>query len=357
MYTPLDHLQRTRGREGGPRSIPGLAEEMPTISDGRQDLRVHAPQGHQVLGRHARQGERLRAHHQARAEPGVGRLGLLPRHRGRRRSSRTPASADGDIKGIVTDDETGKITINLIEPDARSFSRSPEPFAGLVPAARPCESLPRTRRPASAPTCSRVVYRTDKFVMEKNPNFDLPGIPQGQRRQDHDVRSSRVSAAHDPGRDQRRARLHARTRRRRPAARGRGEVPGPLSRSPPRPIHVLLLHEPHDAAVRRSRRSRQAVNYARRQATRSRGSSAARLTPGCTFLPPGLDRATRSSTRVPVRRPERPPDLEKARAAVKEAGPRAQKVTVWTATTTTRAGKITEYYARHAEQDRASTRT
>ena len=67
---------------------------------------------------------------------------------------------NGDIKGIETDDKTGKITINLSEPDG-SFSHVLAMwFAGLVPGDTPCENLTETRRRASAPTSSRSPCRT-----------------------------------------------------------------------------------------------------------------------------------------------------------------------------------------------------
>ena len=56
VYTPLLTYPRTGDAEKDSLLVPGLAEAMPTISDGRQDLRADAAQGPQVLGRLARQG-------------------------------------------------------------------------------------------------------------------------------------------------------------------------------------------------------------------------------------------------------------------------------------------------------------
>ncbi len=70
VYTPLLTYQREEG-EAGSELMPGLAEEMPEISNGRQDLQTDPAQGTQILRWHAGQSERLRAHDQAGAQPRV----------------------------------------------------------------------------------------------------------------------------------------------------------------------------------------------------------------------------------------------------------------------------------------------
>ena len=83
VYTPLLTYPRTGDAEKDSLADPGPGQGPAEDLQGRQDLRADAAHGPQVLGRLARQGLRLRALGQARAQPGVGRLGLLPRHHGR----------------------------------------------------------------------------------------------------------------------------------------------------------------------------------------------------------------------------------------------------------------------------------
>ena len=187
--------------------IPGLAEELPTDLRGRQDLRAHAPQGPQVLGRLGRQGLGLRARHQARAEPGVGRLGLLPRDRGgaglhRRRRVQRRHHRHRDRRQDRQDHDQPRRAGHEDPVRPRRAVRGSH-ACGQV-AVRRASSNPRR---ASGRTRSRSSTNRE-FVLKKNPNFpDIPGIPQGKI--DKIRRSS--SAQHrqdDAGRDQRGARLH-----------------------------------------------------------------------------------------------------------------------------------------------------
>ncbi len=114
VYTPPVTYKRAEGVEGT-ELIPGVAEELPKVSEDGKTVHLHHAQGPQVLRRHPGQGLGLRAHHQARAQPGV------RRHRLSSWSSRAPqeyidaGKPDGDISGIETDDKTGEVTIKLTE--------------------------------------------------------------------------------------------------------------------------------------------------------------------------------------------------------------------------------------------------
>ena len=119
---------------------------------------------------------------------------------------------EGDINGIVTDDKTGKITINLTEPDG-SFSHVLGMwFAAPVPSDTPCKELTKDPPPGVGPYMVTESVPNRQFVLEKNPNFpDLgPDIPEAKidkittkiiksaQRQAQDVISGELDYMQDP---------------------------------------------------------------------------------------------------------------------------------------------------------------
>ena len=88
---------------------------------------------------------------------------------------------EGDISGIETDDKTGKITINLVEPDG-SFSHV---LGDVVRRARPRRHTLQGPHAATRPRAS-VPYKITEsvpnrqFVLEKNANF--PDLARTSRR-------------------------------------------------------------------------------------------------------------------------------------------------------------------------------
>ena len=161
-------------------------------------------------------------------------------------------SCEDDLEGIVTDDKTGDITITLSQADTKFPFALAETWTAPTPAAKsPCKGQENPPPPGYGPYTWKIQNPSRQFTLTKNPDFDLPGIPAGQGRQDDGDQVQRLED--DPGRDQRRARLHDRGSDGRPAAAGTAEVPGPhLARAEPAE-HLLLLPERHDAAVRQAR--------------------------------------------------------------------------------------------------------
>jgi peptide/nickel transport system substrate-binding protein len=229
----------------------------------------------------------------------------------------------GGLPGIVTDDATGTITIRLSAPDGTFPNVLAMVFGAPVP-----RSTPFTNR-VSAPPPGVGAYKYGRvrpgqdFVLERNPRFDLPGIPKAGlapitvkieanlQRQAEDVLRSDLDYMQDPPPPDLLPRV-------------RSEAPGRYrDAASPTTVFFFLNHRtpPFDDA-----RVRQAAEYAldRDAAARVYGGL---LEPACNVLPPG----------VPGSEPVAPcpwsaaggPALERARALVEAAGARGAKVSVW----------------------------
>ena len=181
------HLSAHRRREKDSRLIPGLAEEMPTISEDGKTYELTLRKGLKYSD-----GSPVKA---SDFEHAIKRVLNLESGGSAFYLGITGAQdyidagkCDGDISGIETDDKTGKITINLDAPDG-SFSHVLAMwFAGLVPSDTPCKNL--TEEPAAGRRPVHVHGVGAEPAVRDGEEPELPGPraghPAGQRRQDHD---------------------------------------------------------------------------------------------------------------------------------------------------------------------------
>ena len=238
----------------------------------------------------------------------------------------------------MTDDKTGKITINLVEPDTKVLFALAEPYTSPTPAAKsPGKSL-KQPPPGVGPYVLDIVDFTRKYVLTKNPKFDLPGIPKGNfdkitvnvsdsvTKMTQDVINGEADfMTEDPTGDQ--------------LPEVRSKYPDRYSEAPnpPNTYYFFLNHRipPFDKLE-----ARQAVNYALDSNALVRVFGG-RLTPGCTFLPPDL--IGYKDYECAYGDPDGKPDLEKAKQLVKDSGYEGEKVTVWTNNKDPRPA-IADYY-------------
>ena len=90
-------------------------------------------------------------------------------------------SCDDDLSGIVTDDKTGDITITLGAPDTKFPFALAETWTAPTPAAKsPCKGQENPPPPGYGPYTWTIQNPSRQFTLTKNPDFDLPGIPQGK---------------------------------------------------------------------------------------------------------------------------------------------------------------------------------
>jgi peptide/nickel transport system substrate-binding protein len=157
----------------GAKIAPGLAEALPTISKGgltyrlRLRKRLNFSDGRPIRASDFKASiERVIA-----ADSKGSSLGYL-NIAGAEQFAKTKK---GGIAGIVVDDATGDITIQLVKPRGPFVYELGIPFAGVVPKGTPAS--PQTNHPA--PGAGRYVIRevvpNRSFVLVKNPRFS-PGL-------------------------------------------------------------------------------------------------------------------------------------------------------------------------------------
>ena len=243
-----------------------------------------------------------------------------------------------DISGIDADDSTGRITIRLTEADGRFNNILAFPSAGLVPARTPLKDLSSDPPPGLGAYSFGVVEPNRQFVLERNPSFNIPGIPEGnadaiqvkvvesQAREAQDVISGKLDLmlAEPP------ADLLPEVR-----TKYRDRYEENVGNSTYYQF-FNVEEEPFDDA-----RVRAAVNYAldKRALVRIFGGL---LEADCNFLPPGMPGYEKLDP-CPYGDPAQPPDLERARRLVADAGAEGAEVTVW-GNDEERTRKVTEYY-------------
>jgi peptide/nickel transport system substrate-binding protein len=342
VYTPLITYPRKEGQEGA-ELIPGLAEEMPTISEDGTTYELTLREGLKYSD-----GSAVKAadfeHTIKRVlnlESGGSAFYLVIEGA---QEYVDAAKPQGDISGIETDDASRTITINLTEPDG-SFSHVLSMwFAGLVPSDTPFENLTEDPPPGVGPYMITESVPNRQFVMEKNPNFpDLgPDIPAGNVdkitvkiiksavRQAQDVISGQLDYMQDP-----------------PPADIKPEVKAKYSdryeEITTASTYYMFMNTrvpPFD-----NPEIREAVNYGLDKPALAR-LFAGEVAPGCSFLPPGqpgYDEALDVED-CPWGNPNEPPDLERARQMIEDAGEAGTKVTVY-GNNDDPTDKVTEAYA------------
>jgi peptide/nickel transport system substrate-binding protein len=340
VYTPPLTYRRAEGEEGA-ELIPGVAEALPTISpDGTTyELRV-------------RKGLRYSDGTPAKAsdfEHTIKRVLNLESGGSAfflgiegAQDYVDAGRAEADIPGIVTDDRTGEITIRLTAPDGTFSNVLAMTFAGVVPGDTPFENMTKNPPPGIGPYAITESEPNRHFVLERNDRFHVPGIPKGKldkittviagsrARQAQDVISGDVDYMFDP-----------------PPPDLKPEVKAEYSdryeehtRTSTYYVFMNVRLPPFD-----KKEVREAVNYGIDKTALAR-LFAGELAPGCSFLPPGMpgyDKALDVED-CPWGNPTEPPDLEKARQMISDAGAEGAEVTVW-GETHDPDGKAAEAYA------------
>jgi peptide/nickel transport system substrate-binding protein len=328
VYTPLLTYRHVEGLEGS-ELIPGLADDMPEISEDGLTYTLTLRDGLKYSD-----GSDVKA---SDFEHTVQRV--LNLESGGSAFYQTIEGAteylekgdpEADISGIETNDQTGEITITLTEADSSFSNVLAMWFAGLVPGDTPFENLTEDPPPGVGPYMITESVPNREFVMEKNPEFealDIPDIPTGNidtittviikdaAKQAQDVLDNKLDRMQDP---------------------------------PPADLKPTVLEQADDRYEEHTTSStyyffmntrvapfddpkvREAVNYGIDKPALAR-LFAGELAPGCTFLPPGFpgyDEAFDVED-CPYGNPNEPPDIERAQQLIQESGHEGDKVTVY----------------------------
>jgi peptide/nickel transport system substrate-binding protein len=343
VYTPLLTYPRTGDAEKDSLVVPGLAEAMPKISKDGKTYELTLRKGLKYSD-----GSPVKASDFEHSVKRVLNLesGGSAFYLGINGAQDyiDAGKCDGDIKGITTDDKTGDIKIQLDAPDGSFTNVLAMWFVGLVPGDTPCKNLTENPPPGVGPYKVTESVPNRQFVLEKNANWpdlgaDLPAghvdkittkIIKNAQRQAQDVISGELDYMQDP-----------------PPADIKPEVKSKYSdryrEITTASTYYMFMNNrtpPFD-----KKEVREAVNIGLDKPALAR-LFAGEVAPGCSFVPPGLpgyDEAL-DTTDCPWGDPSKPPDIEKARQMIKDAGVAGMDVTVY-GNNDTPTPEVTEAYA------------
>jgi peptide/nickel transport system substrate-binding protein len=328
VYTPPLTYKHAEGKEGA-ELIPGVAKELPAVSEDGTTYKLTLREGLRYSDRTPAKASDFE-HTIKRVlnleSPGssffLGIEGAT--------EYVEAGTSEADIPGIETNDQTGEITIKLTEPDGTFSNALATEFAGLLPGDTPFENLTKEPPPGIGPYRFTESVPNRRFVLEKNPGFNIPGIPKGRIDEITIVIvTSRARAAQDVI---------------------SGELDYMFDAPPPdlKPEVKANYSDRYEEQATNStyymfmntrlppfdmKEVREAVNYGIDKPALAR-LFAGELAPGCSFLPPGVpgyDQALDLED-CPWGDPTEPPDLEKARQLIADAGAEGADVTVWGST-------------------------
>ncbi len=177
VNTPL--LTFARGVEGvgGTKIVPGLAQSLPTVSNGGKTYTFMLRQG-----LHYSNGMPIKASDVTYA---LERDIKIPWQAASFVSAYIKGGteyADGKAKtisGITTDDATGKIVVNLVAPFAPIVDIFALAGTAPVPPNTPMKNLANTGTIGDGPYMWGPITPTRTYTLVKNPKFDVPGLPRG----------------------------------------------------------------------------------------------------------------------------------------------------------------------------------
>jgi peptide/nickel transport system substrate-binding protein len=328
VYTPpytYKHVEGDAGRE----QIPGLAEELPEISEDGLEYSFKFRDGLVYSD-----GTEFKASDFEHAIKRVLTLesggSLFFEYIEGADEYLKAGDPEADISGIETDDKTGEVKITLAEPYAAFNFVLGMWFAAPVPGDTPFKNMTEDPAPGIGPYMFTESVPNRQFVMEKNPEFEklgIPDIPTGNvdkittlivknaNQQAQDVLSGELDYMQDP-----------------PPADLKPTVLEQADEryeefATPSTYYIGLNTQvaPTDDPL-----VRQAINYGLDKPALAR-LYAGEVQPGCAFTPPGVFGYDEEfdTTGCPYGDPTQPPDLEKAKELIKEAGAEGEKVTVW----------------------------
>ena len=177
VNTPLLTFQRGVEGVAGAKIIPGLAQALPTVSNGGKTYTFMLRPGLKYSN-----GTAIKASDETYA---LERDIKIPWQAASFVSAYIAggtAYANGKAKtisGVTTDDATGKIVVNLVAP----FAPIEDIFAlagtAPVPPSTPMKNQANTGTIGDGPYMWSSITPNQKYTLVQNPNFDVPGIPKG----------------------------------------------------------------------------------------------------------------------------------------------------------------------------------
>ena len=176
VYLPLLGYKHVNGPDGAT-IVPYLAQDLPTVTNGGKTYTVTLRKGLKYSDGTAVKASDFGASIERDYKidsPGVGFFGNIVG---------VDKAKSGDISGITTDDASGKITINLTQPQGDFENILATTFAALVPANSPAKDSSASPLPATGPYMIKSYKANKSAVVVRNPNFDVSmfdgNVPKG----------------------------------------------------------------------------------------------------------------------------------------------------------------------------------
>ena len=323
-YTGLVTYAHAEG-EAGTKLIPGLAQTLPTVTNGGKTYTFTLRKGLVYSN-----GTPVKASDFTHAIERAIKLGWT------NKSFLTENIVGGEafdagkassISGIRTDDATGAITIQLVAPYGPFLNVLAFPAAGLVPSATPMKSLSNEPPPGVGPYEIENVVPNRSYEMVRNPNWSkdaIPGIPAGHMNVDVKIVSNNQTEAEQVLDNSADVFDYNDTIPPTLLSQVESQAKARFAKEPTVSGEYFFLNvkeAPFDNPL-----AREAVNYALNRQALERLDSGM-LDPACFFLPAGMPGHPSGS--CPYGEPSAQPSLAKAKELVRQAGLQGTPVTVW----------------------------
>jgi peptide/nickel transport system substrate-binding protein len=177
VNTPLLTFKRGVQGVGGTQIVPGLAQSLPTVSNGGKTYTFTLrPNLHYSNGTPIKASDVTYALERDIKIPWQAASFVSAYIAG------GTAYANGKAKtisGITTDDATGTITVNLVAPFAPIVDIFALAGTAPVPPTTPMKNLAGTGTIGDGPYKWGPITPNQTYTLVKNPRFDVPGLPRG----------------------------------------------------------------------------------------------------------------------------------------------------------------------------------
>ena len=321
VYTPLLTYRHVDGVEGS-KLIPGLATALPEVSADGKTYKLTLREGLTYSdGKPVKAADFAYAIQRA-LKIGWGGKAFFTSHIVG--AEQYDAGKAKSISGIVSDDATGEITIKLVEPYGAFPNVLALPSAAPVPTGTPMKNSPVDPPPGVGSYTFGEIDPNRGYTLERNPDFGDVGI---------DVPTGNADAIEVSYQSNTQTEARMVLDNQADVFDWNDSIPPAIAQEIKREASDRFETQPFAStyyfflntqrAPFNDIRARQAVNYAIDRSAFVR-LTAGFMKPTCFFLPEGV-----------VGHPDAPcpygdtPDLEKAKALIKEAGLEGTPVTVW----------------------------
>lgn len=323
-YTGLVTYAHAEG-EAGTKLIPGLAESLPTVSDGGRTYTFTLRKGLVYSNGVPVKASDFAYTIERAIKLGWGDKSFLTENIGG--AEAFDAGKASSISGIHTDDASGQITIKLVAPYGPFLNVLAFPAAGLVPSGTPMKSLSNDPPPGVGAYEIADIVPNKSFELMRNPHFSsstIPGVPAGHVDVDVKIVSNNQTEAEEVLDNNADVFDYNDTVPPTLLAQVESQAAGRYAKEPTVSGQYFFLNTkeaPFDNQL-----AREAVNYAISRRALQRLDSGM-LEPACFFLPVGMP--GHPSGPCPYGEPSSEPNLAKAKELVRQSGMAGTPVTVW----------------------------